>query len=418
MSRNFTDWLSAYCEYTGGLESPTNIHFFSGVMAISSVLRRQVWFNQGYFKWYPNFYIIIVAKPGIVTKSTSIGVAMDIARDVPGVHMGPSAITWQGLVQYMGGVAEQVDINGELHTQSCLTFAASELGTLIDFRDRAMIDVLVDLWDGKTGVWEKMTKQSGVEGIVNPWISIIAGTTPSWLGANMPETAIGGGFASRCIFIHGHQKREYIAYPKHRMPAGHYEFRQKLVADLEHISLMRGEFRLTPECEAYGEAWYKKLWTVTPDHLKGERFEGYVARKQTHLHKLCMVLSASCRDSFVITLEDFQKAEALLESVEDDMLITFDRIGRSENSLTLDQFVLYLREKRQVTQADACRYLARYSSIAEVQRYIDIAVMSNYVKLVQRGSDVVIVYCETLPESPASETASVDSILGRPPSAH
>lgn len=336
MKRHFENWLGAYCDYTKHLEAPTNIHFFAGVQAIAGALRRQVWFDQGYFTWHPNQYIIIVAKPGIANKSTSIGVAMDLLREIPGVNFGPSSMTWQALIQAMGDSTEQVEIAGEFHTQSCLSFVASELGTLIDFHNREMIDVLVDLWDGKTGAWEKMSKANGKEIIINPWISLIAGTTPSWLMANVPESAIGGGFTSRCLFVYGSTKRHLCAYPKSNFEADHWEMRQKLVEDLEHISSLKGGFRMEQETQAYGEAWYDKLWTDTPLHLRSPRYEAYLARKQTHVHKLAMIISASRRDTLEITMHDFVEAEGILTSIEDDMALALDKIGKTETAQIFD----------------------------------------------------------------------------------
>lgn len=393
MPRHFDNWLNAYTDFTAALEAPLNIHFFSGVSAIAGVLRRHVWFDQGMFKWFPNFYIIVVARPGIVNKSTSIGVAMDLLREVPGVHMGPSSITWQGLVMSMGGVTEQVEIGEDLHTQSCLTFAASELGTLIDFRNREMIDVLVDLWDGKTGSWEKMTKMSGTEAIVNPWINVIAGTTPAWLQANVPESAIGGGFTSRCIFVYGSAKRYLVAYPKKHLPKEHFEIRDRLIADLEHMSMLRGEYVLTPEAEEYGQEWYVKLWTETPEHLRDARFEGYVTRKQTHLHKLMMIIAASQRDEMILTKEDFIRAETMLASAEDDMLLVFNNIGRHEASLTMDELVDFLEKKGGVPQSEIYRLLARRGDFTFIQNMVNLAITSDLVHTKQVGNDLV--YCAT-----------------------
>lgn len=377
MKRHFTDWLGAYCDYTKHLEAPSNIHFFAGVQAIAGALRRQVWFDQGYFTWHPNQYIIIVAKAGIANKSTSIGVAMDLLREVPGVNFGPSSITWQALIQAMGNATEQVEINGEFHTQSCLSFVASELGTLIDFHNREMIDVLVDLWDGKTGSWEKMSKMSGKEIIVNPWISLIAGTTPAWLMANVPESAIGGGFTSRCLFVYGSTKRHLCAYPKTNFEADHWEMRQKLIEDLEHISLLKGAFRMTHETQAYGESWYERLWTDTPPHLKSPRYEAYLARKQTHVHKLAMIISASKRDSLEITMDDFTIAEGLLTSIEDDMALALDKIGKAPVAQIFDMIQDMIIRQGPLEYSEVIQLICRVACNGDAQNVLNLAHLGN-----------------------------------------
>ena len=69
--RNYSDWLKAYMEYAGYGEAPKYMHFWTGVSVIAGALRRKVWIDEIYFKWYPNFYIIFVAPPGVVSKSTT-----------------------------------------------------------------------------------------------------------------------------------------------------------------------------------------------------------------------------------------------------------------------------------------------------------------------------------------------------------
>lgn len=391
MSRHFDNWLKAYCDFTEHLEAPTNLHFFSGAQAIAGALRRQVWVDQGYFNWYPNQYVIIVAKPGIVNKSTSIGVAMDLLREVPGVHMGPSSVTWQALVQAMGAVCETFELNGEHHVQSCLSFVASELGTLVDFRNREMIDVLVDLWDGKTGSWEKMSKMHGTEAIVNPWISFIAGTTPAWLADNVPEGAVGGGFTSRCLFIYGREKRHLVAYPKKRLSSTHAATREKLIADLEKISMLKGEYILTPDAVAFGEEWYEKLWTQSGDHLRSPRFEGYLARKQTHLHKLSMILAAAQRDDLIITIDDLKLADALFSGLEDDMLVALNNVGRTKSGAQVEELTSYLMLNGPTSKADVFRYFSRNTSFQEINWIIDYGLTCGSFRIEQRGETVLLV---------------------------
>lgn len=390
MKRNFENWLEAYCAYTQHLEAPTNIHFFAGVQAIAGALRRQVWFDQGYFTWHPNQYIIIVAKPGIANKSTSIGVAMDLLREIPGINFGPSSMTWQALIQAMGDATEQVEIAGEFHTQSCLSFVASELGTLIDFHNREMIDVLVDLWDGKTGTWEKMSKISGKEIIINPWISLIAGTTPAWLMANVPESAIGGGFTSRCLFIYGSTKRHLCAYPKSNFEADHWEIRQKLVEDLEHIANLKGGFQMEQETQAYGEVWYEKLWTDTPVHLKSPRYEAYLARKQTHVHKLAMIISASKRDTLEITIEDFCKAEGLLTSIEDDMTLALDKIGKAPVAQVFDAIQETIMRNGPMEYSEILQTVCRMYCNGDAKEVLNNAHLSNICVSKNVGGKIMI----------------------------
>lgn len=97
-TRYFDNWLPAYVNYAAVTEAPRRMHFWAGVSAIAGCLRRRAWLDQKRFSWFPSFYVIFVAPPGVVSKSTTIDIAMDLLNKVPGVKFGPNAITWQALV--------------------------------------------------------------------------------------------------------------------------------------------------------------------------------------------------------------------------------------------------------------------------------------------------------------------------------
>ena len=203
--RNFDDWLTAYIKYAGFSEAPRRMHYWSGVSAIAGALRRHVWLDMGYFRWFPNFYIILVAPPGVVSKSTTANIAMSLLRRVPGVNFGPEAVTWQALVDSFEASTESFQIEDTHYIQSAMTIESAEFGNLIDPSNREQIDFLVSLWDSKIGSFQKVTKGSGTNNVENPFINLIACTTPAWIAGNFPEYVIGGGFTSRCLFVYEDQ---------------------------------------------------------------------------------------------------------------------------------------------------------------------------------------------------------------------
>ena len=79
------DWLKAFIEFGSFGEAPLQTLFWTGVSTIAGALRRRVWIDQKYFQWVPNFYIILVAPPGGISKSTTANSGMNLLRDVPGI---------------------------------------------------------------------------------------------------------------------------------------------------------------------------------------------------------------------------------------------------------------------------------------------------------------------------------------------
>lgn len=353
MARIYADWLQAYCDHAGYSEAPRKMHFWTGVSVLAGALRRRSWINMGYFNWYPNFYIILVAPPGIVSKTTTVNIGMSLLRRVPGINFGPDIVTWQALVGAFEGAREDFPISDEknillqiFQPMSPLTLESGELGNLLDPQDRSMVDLLVTLWDGKDGSFEKKTKASGNNTVVNPWINIIACTTPAWIAGNFPEYLIGGGLTSRCIFVYAEEKEKFVAYPGRHIPNNFETQRDNLTMDLEYISTaFTGAFDLSEAAYQWGEVWYSQHYKSKPVGMSSDRFGGYIARKQTHIHKLALVLAASHSDSQVIEAEDLALANAMVTDLEKDIPRVFDKIGRSENAIHSDSILKWLAEQ-------------------------------------------------------------------------
>lgn len=392
MARNFKDWLEAYVEYAGFSEAPKRMHFWCGVSALAGALRRRVWIDMAYFEWYANFYIVLVAPPGVVSKSTTADIAMRLLRQVPGVNFGPDVVTWQALVKGFAESSESYEFSGEWHTMSAITLASGEFGNLLNPADRDMVDLLVTLWDGRKGGFKKITKMAGNDTVENPWINLVACTTPAWIAGNFPEYVIGGGFTSRCLFIYAEEKEKYVAYPIQAVPAGMKDTEKFLVQDLEHIALnIIGPYVLSEEAINWGTAWYEHHYKNRPEHLDDDRFGGYIARKQTHIHKLAIVLAASQRDKRVITKDDLELANTMVTDLEHDMHMVFARIGRTETSVQAQRFIEFIQKRGKVGYTEAYQFIhAHFPDFKEFEGMLSGALRAGYIIMTQEGNDFVL----------------------------
>lgn len=352
--RHFPNWLEAYLRYTEATEAPRDFHFWTGVATIAGALRRSVWIDEKVFLWTPNFYIVLVGPAGVATKSTTLDLGMRLLEQVPEVVFGPPSATWQALAQTLQDSKMTVaweDPPGQRHESPacCITVAASELGTFLKTQAEGFIDVLVDLWDGKVSsrAWVHKTKTSGEVTIQNPWVNIIGCTTPTWIKSNVPEQMIGGGFFSRVLFVCGSTKRELIPYPSQVIRNSDFEqLKRELVADLIDMSKMRGPFTLTEAAREWGSEWYLHHWATIPSHMASARYEGYRARKQTHMHKLAMILSAAERSDRVIDTHHLQSAETFLASAEQSMNFVYNSVGAVDEARRIDEIATLLRNYR------------------------------------------------------------------------
>jgi hypothetical protein len=391
--RHYDNWLKAYVQHTRYSESPDSFHFWTGVATIAGALRRRVWIDQRIFQWTPNFYIILVGPPGIAAKSTSIRSGLGLLeRTNCGIHFGPQSVTWQALMEALQNAHEVVEFEDHNEPMSCLTVGVSELGTFFRPDNKEMVDFLVAMWDGQKEVMRRQTKTQGAMVIHNPWLNVIGCTTPAWLKDNFPDVLIGGGLTSRMVFVFGDKKRQLVAYPADLVTSEDFSQEEEyLIQDLQHIALLKGEYALTPAAKAWGMAWYEELWTgKRPEHLAGDKFAGYLARKQTMLHKLAIVLAAAKRPELAIDVEEMQEANQLLTLTEHDLRKVFQSIGVAPAAKINGEVLSIIRTQRKILYEDL--YRTCYVTISQ-RDFIDAikaAVQANYIRIDKiEGKDYV-----------------------------
>lgn len=357
MPRIFSDWLPAFVRYASVTEAPQRMHLWCGITAIAGALRRHVWLDMERFTWTPNFYTVLVAPPGIVGKSSTADIAMNLLKQVPGIKFGANAITPQAIPPEFAAASEAFEYAGEFLPMAPITFVASELGSLINLQDRDMVNLLIELWDGRVD-YKKVTKTSGRDTLEMPWINILACTTPHWIADNMPASMIGGGLSSRCIFLYADEKDKYVPFVDEMIPNKQQdlEFRHQLITDLEHIATqIIGPFRISPEARDWFRPVYVEFWKAAKQGMDQIALEGYAARWQTHLFKTAMVLSVSHSDARLIALEDLLLAYELLKEIETEMHKVFARIGQSEEARQAERLVQHIRRAGTIPFEDAYR---------------------------------------------------------------
>jgi hypothetical protein len=398
MTRIFSNWLKAYCDYTSDSESPTPFHFWTGVSTIAGALRRRVWIDMRKFQWTPNFYIILVGPPGVAAKSTSISIGTRLLSKVPDVQFGPESMTWQALadsfsnasiyVKYTSttGAAEQIPM-------SALTISVGELGTFLTMDDDKLLSFLIRMWDGQQDTFKHKTKTSGTVEVQNPWLNVIGATTPAWLRTNFPAYLIGGGLTSRIIFVYGDKKRRLVPYPDEVFHAQDYfKLEAGLISDLNEIASISGEYVLSPPARAWGHKWYSDLHGgARSAHLASDRYAGYLARKQTHIHKLAIIIAASESNHRVLEETHFIEAEAIVSSIEADMIKVFESIGIVDEAQHAAEIIAFVRSAGFMTQDELWASCMRVMDLRSFEQAIKALVKGGALKIAQRNNTLGVI---------------------------
>lgn len=387
-ARILQSWISSYAEFTADTEAPSEFHMWTAVSTIAAALNRKCWIDMGSFSIFPSMYIVFVAPPGVATKSTTAGIGNSMLEETESIPLAAASGTWQAMLDELQESAKVITLEPgkPAVTISPMHVFASELGTFLNMSDNGMIDVLVDLWDGKPH-FTRRTRGSGEVRIPRPYLNMIGCTTPSWLANNAEEYFLGGGFFSRTIFVYANEKEKLIPYPEDTL---NRSLRAKLVSDLERIAEMKGEFTLTPEAKAWGSEWYINTYQNTPPHLQGEKFQGYIARRQNHLHKVAMVVSASERCDRLITLEHLIVSEGMLTLAENNLCTIYDSIVTNDKVGAYKKVKDVLRTNGQSTKQALYLELAHVISHQDFEDALRAVLFSGEAKQMQKGSEVWI----------------------------
>lgn len=325
--RRLDNWLTAYGQYTAGTEPPPHFHLWIGMGTLMGGAQRKIFLDADYYRVYSNMYVVLVSEPGIGRKSTALRLGKNILKSV--IDYGEEINFSTQASSVAAAVRQMATIKNREHQS--LTAYSSELGSLLGAGNIEMVDWLTDVYDCEPD-WDKQTISRGLEKIPFPWFNLMAGTTPQWLGDNLPKTAVEGGFVSRTIFVFGESDTR-VAFPK--MSDEQKALRKDLAHDLAVISQLKGEMRLDDAAHKLYEDWYNSPSAL--NRATDHRISGYFARKHIHVLKTAMALSLAESDSLVVGERDVEMALTLLENLEPGMHKAFVSVGRNTFSTDLDR---------------------------------------------------------------------------------
>lgn len=348
------NWLDRFVDYTLPFgEAPEHMYWWVGISTIAATLRRRVWLDRGTYTIWPNLYVMIVAPPGVVQKSTTLAQGVGIIKAVPGVRLGPKATTWQQLYKEFQTAAEEsgkFQWNGEEMTEAAVVCFVSELGTFIDTADKQFQQHLIDFWDGESG--RKSSLTNGDFELRNPIMSIVGCTTPEWFSSSFKEQEIGGGFLSRFIIVHANEASKIIENPaefieirEKELGVRRSQIKTELIEDLRSIAEIVGPFELTPDAKAWMKQWYTQHKLSDIPAMPTIMQLGYAQRKHTMIYKIAMCLSAGRAQWPTIDLATVQEAERLITALEEPWRKVMQGVGISKTTALADKIVELVRRR-------------------------------------------------------------------------
>ena len=272
--------------------------------------------------------------------------------------------------------------NGENFTHASLTISSGEFESFLgDKRDNArMLVILTDLFDCKKKPFKTRTRHSGSNEIPNPYLNLIATTTPESLANSLPSTAIGGGLTSRIIFIWAEGKRRKVDVPE-KPPS---IIKDSLVKDLAVISRISGGYNFSPEGREWWRDFYAKFDEADQRRIcKDPAFRGWYSRKPLFILKLATIFAASKDSDMAIQPSSLDTALTHIEEAERAMTKTFSAVGRSAVTADVDMV-------RNIIQSHKC--ISENSLLQMVWRDVDSRKFDTVIHTILRSGEITRKY--------------------------
>lgn len=337
------EFIDTYMRMVEDTESPRVYHVWSALSGVAACIGRKMWFPWGSGRLFPNLYVLLVGSPA-ARKSTAMEITQDLLMECTNIRFAQDDCGGkrQGLIALMLGdefdedeinigkqleqalehgkltpdalAGIEVDMGSKKPSQpDCdkhvVMVASTEFNNFIGHGNLEFLEFLARMYDGKAYRYQLKNRKEKMV-MADPLITLIGCTTPTNIAEAMPAAAVGQGFMSRTILVHGTAKHKDLE----TLP----ELPPELVSDVqkrfsEIYYNLNGIFVRTRQATDFSESIYNKSLP-----LNDGRFVYYMARRHTHFLKLSMVFAAS-RLSTKIELQDVEDAHALLLATEKTM---------------------------------------------------------------------------------------------------
>jgi hypothetical protein len=348
--------------YTEESEAPLLFHVFCLFLCIGAVLRRNVFFEMGYFRYYPCLSIILIGPSGRVKKTSCGDIVLKYLYELGCTKIYAEKITPEALAAVMEedarGLIYAPEMSNSFGKQKYMTGAVTLLTRLLDQPDILPISTL-----GR-----------GEQTLHNVGISALFGTTPDWLVNNTSEETFGGGFFGRQIICFQNDSARVKPHPK---PIS--SRRVDVLIALNELLQFKGEMTKSPELSGVYNKWYNenKALCRNPPH---ELLAQYYDRKGGHVIRLAMILHLAEHKNRVLCVECFEKAVRLLGFTELFLPQMLQVMFRTESGLETEYVLNMLRSNGGV--------LLHSDFVRKVQYRMDASKLKKLLESLKEGRQV------------------------------
>ena len=298
-------WLEILTQSTEESESPERYFWWSGLAAISAVVRKNVFIDRFFYKLYPNIYVALVSSRSGLKKGVPISIVKSILEETEMTRVVSGCNSIQALIQALS--MQETFPSGMVIGDAQGIMVSDEFESFLTEDSRALtyLTALHNTHEHEKS-WKKRLKNSPLEELKSPCLTLLVASNEVLFDSVVKQKDVEGGFIARTFIVH--ESKQKLINPLVHAPKTKID-KKELVARLVRMTRVRGEFRWTKEAADYYTEWYTKLCGLELDDRTGS-----VGRLGDQVLKVAMLISLSHKESLDITLDDLQLSIERCES--------------------------------------------------------------------------------------------------------
>lgn len=293
-------------------------------------------------------YIVLIGPPGRPRKTTAARHMLELLEETP-VEISADSTTKEALIRAMAKSGREFEVRDDhgvlqIKKHSSILIFSEELTVFLGYRNLDLMTYMGEWYDCKK-IFRYDTKNMGSDTIMGVCANLLGATTPELLQESIPKELISGGFASRLILVYETDIGKPVSV--HQLTDEERELKMHLIADLQRINQLSGEYKMDDQFKIDYDAWYKMQ--LAAPKFRDSKLQGYEARRPTHIRKLSMIVSAASRGDLVLKSDDLINAIKILDEVEEKLPLVYRGIGAQS------MFVVELAIKEYIMKHGAVR---------------------------------------------------------------
>lgn len=280
----------------------------------------------------PAIYVFLVGPSGY-GKNEAIKDVRKYASAIDTISIFEGRVSAPALMRKIGEAQEGRSASGQVVK---LWFVTPELGNSIGEGPKSMdiVKQATELFSmgGKAIVAKDSTLSFGSSEVVTPCLNWLGGTTVKWLKRSVSRDDIEAGFGSRVFMIYKEPDFSAPRIPRPIIPPNYWQLRDEILARLQLLARIVGEFRMTQGALQVEDEWY-----MNRPAPHDEILHAWWKRERELCLKMAMILSLCARDDLVITDEHMAGAQEVVQRAGRglELLITSAGLGDDRTGMEI-----------------------------------------------------------------------------------